>query len=331
MSPPPVLLVVVDTEEEFDWGSPFDRGATSVRAMADIHLGQEICEQFGIRPVYVVDYPVVSQEEGWLPLREIIAEDRAVVGAHLHPWVSPPLGEEMTIANTFPGNLPADLEKKKLAVLTHQIQEVFGKRPNIYKAGRYGFGPNTSAILEELGYEIDLSPAPPFDFCGGGGPDFSFTPNFPHPIGSRRKILCLPTTGDYIGGWSASRVWAHRIYRLAASRQLGFMHLPGIFARTRLLERVRLSPEGYNLGELERLTMSLLGRGLRVFSLTFHSPTLRPGCTPYVKDKHDLDRFVETLRGYFQFFFHVLGGITLTPAELKTRIDAERVRDSEGE
>ena len=44
----PILLVVVDTEEEFDWNARYSRFATSVTAMADIHKFQGVCDEFGI-------------------------------------------------------------------------------------------------------------------------------------------------------------------------------------------------------------------------------------------------------------------------------------------
>ncbi|MBF0148150.1 MAG: WalW protein [Magnetococcales bacterium] len=321
MSSPPLLLVVIDTEEEFDWSAPFDRESTSVDAMRELHRGQEVCDRFDIRPVYVIDHPVASQENGWRPLKKMVDEGRAVIGTHLHPWVSPPFTEDLTMTNSFPGNLPIALEREKLERLTLQIETTLGTRPRIYKAGRYGIGPNTATILEQLGYEVDLSPAPPFDFRGGGGPDFSLTPNDPARIGPGRKLYSFPTTGDYIGSLATSRAGAHRLHRLATHPIFLSMHGPGILSRLRLLERIRLSPEGYHLEELKRLTLTLRERGLNVFSLTFHSPSLKPGCTPYVRNEKDLDQFLKTLHHYFDFFLHSLGGIALTPLELKRRLD----------
>lgn len=159
----PVLLVVVDTEEEFDWTKPLDRQSTSVSAMDHIERVQSIFDEFQVKPAYVVDYPVATQEQGYRPLRRFLDSGRAEIGAHLQPWVSPPHDETVNSYNSYPGNLPAELEARKLQVLTEAIAERFGRRPTIYKAGRYGFGPNTARALDTLGYEIDLSPTPPYD------------------------------------------------------------------------------------------------------------------------------------------------------------------------
>ena len=66
---PPVLLVVVDTEEEFDWAGGFSREHTSVTAMSSVDRAQSVAEEFDITPTYVVDYPVANQPEGSEPLR----------------------------------------------------------------------------------------------------------------------------------------------------------------------------------------------------------------------------------------------------------------------
>ena len=47
------------------------------------------------------------------------------------------------------------------------------------------------------------------------------------------------------------------------------LHLPGVLARLRLLDRIVLTPEGITFEEQRRLTRAMLRRGYRVFSLTF--------------------------------------------------------------
>ena len=313
----PALLVVVDTEETFDWNGPFRRDAVSVAAMAGILLGQQMCETFAICPTYVVDFPVVAQEAGYRHLLPLVAEGRAEMGAHLHPWVNPPHNEAVTVGNSFPGNLPPALEAEKLHRLGERIQTVFGVKPVVYKAGRYGFGPHTAAMLEAQGYLLDLSPAPPFDFRAGGGPDFSAFGNQPVAFGQNRRLWHIPTTGAYIG---RLRWGGHRLHTWANRPGPRRFHLPGILSRTGLLERIRLSPEGFSLAELKRLTCALLRQGVGVFSFSFHSPSLTPGCTPYVRNDADLRRFLDRCRQYFHFFLNDLGGITMTPQTFRQEV-----------
>jgi hypothetical protein len=317
-SEPPSLLVVIDTEEEFDWDAPFDRAATSVETMRHVGRAQQIFDHFDIRPVYVVDYPVASQPAGYEPLREFASSGRAVIGAHLHPWVTPPHEEEVSAFNSFAGNLPLALERDKLARLADQIERVFGERPTTYKAGRYGFGPNTAPILLDQGFEVDLSFCPPFDFSDQGGPDFSAASCTPFWFETDRPLLEVPSTGAYVG---LLRRNGRRLRAFAESPALRWARLPGIFSRSGLLDRLHLSPEGYSLEELILLTRTLHRQGLRTFTLSFHSPSLDPGHTSYVRSRADLEAFLMTLRCYFDYFFGELGGVARTPLELKAYLE----------
>ncbi|MGB6991681.1 MAG: polysaccharide deacetylase family protein, partial [Thermoanaerobaculia bacterium] len=292
---PPTLLVVVDTEEEFDWEADFDRNATSVEAMRHVHLGQEVFDEAGVQPAYLVDFPVASQATGFAPIKEFVDSGRAVVGAHLHPWVSPPFDEEVNRRHSFAGNLSAALERAKLERLIDQIEDSFGERPVIYKAGRYGIGPNTAGILEDLGFEVDLSACPAFDFSAEGGPDYSRFSSDPYWFGEKRSLLGLPATGAFVGRLQRR---AHRWHHWATRPRLRWARLPGILARLGLIDRLHLSPEGFDFSDLRRLTKFLLARGVRVFTLSFHSPTLDPGRTPYARDRAELKNFLDVLRSY---------------------------------
>ena len=176
---PPTLLVVIDTEEEFDWNAPFDPASTAVTNIAAQPLAQDVFDRHGVVPTYVVDYPVATTAEAIDVLGRFAADGRCEIGAHLHPWVTPPAEGPVDTYHSYPGNLPPALERKKLAALTEAIAAGFGKRPTVYKAGRYGLGAATPAILREQGYEVDVSVVPYTDFSGDGGPDFSGAPAAP--------------------------------------------------------------------------------------------------------------------------------------------------------
>lgn len=314
---PPLLMVVVDTEECFDWNAPVSREATSVAAMAGIGAAQERLRGVGVVPTYVVDYPVADREEGWRHLAPLVAAGECLVGAHLHPWVNPPFSEPLTPAHTYPGNLPPELERAKLLALTERLTQRLGSPPLIYKAGRYGLGPRTPALLAQTGFQVDLSVAPGFDLGADGGPDYLEAVNHPHwwP-GVTPPLLELPTTGGWVG-WlaegSRGTPWKRAVHTDRGRR----WRLGGVMARLGLLERLRLSPEGFGLAALQRLTLALLARGVRLFSLSFHSPSLWPGCTPYVADGAGVAGFLDLLEEYCRWFFLVVGGRATTPLEVR--------------
>jgi len=314
----PILTVVIHTEEEFDWAKPRDRNATGVEHMRCIGRAQSVFDEFGIVPNYVVDYPIASQAISVEPLKAFADSGRALIGSHLHPWVSPPHEEEVNAHNSYPGNLPRELEAEKLRCLTDRIELSFGSRPRTYLAGRYGFGPNTASILQELGYWVDISPAVPIDFSHDGGPDYSsYTSD---PFWFDNGLLGLPGSGGYVG-WL--RGGGTSLYRQVTRPLMRRAKVAGLVARLGLLERIRLSPEDYAEREMRRLTQALLDDGVRVFVFSFHSPSVMPGGTPYVRSDADLAAFLGKCRQYFEFFLGTLQGMAKTPVEVRDLLLSE--------
>lgn len=310
----PQLTIVVDTEEEFDWSQPLDRRNTSVSNIRHQVRAHRIFETHGVKPTYVVDYAVASQPDGYKPLKELFDSGQCEIGAHLHPWVNPPHDETVTNRNSYPGNLPPELEREKLRVLTETIAENFGTRPTIYKAGRYGVGPSTPAILRDLGYAIDCSVVPHTDFSPGEGPNFLGWPDRPYVFGEGGALFEVPLTVGFAG--ALARL-GPRLYPAISGPAAMKVRLPGVFARSRLLERIRLSPEGANVDELLRLTRAARRAGHASFSFTYHSPSLDPGHTPYVRTAADLDRFLATIETYVAAFVDAFGGRPASLAEVR--------------
>ena len=199
---PPTLVVVVDTEEEFDWNAPLDSNSRSTTNILCQPMAQEIMDRYGVVPTYVVDYPVADTPEAVSVLRAIAEDGRCEIGAHLHPWVSPPYEEPVNDFHSFPGNLAPALEHEKLARLAERIEVAFGARPSIYKAGRYGLGPATFATLQELGFRVDTSVMPHTDFSDREGPDFT---GFPAgPFQARPALQALPLSVHFAGALAAA-------------------------------------------------------------------------------------------------------------------------------
>ena len=318
----PRLLVVIHTEEEFDWSAGFSRDNVGVSHVASMGLVQDIFERAGVVPTYVVDYPIASHDSSAAVFRGYAASGRAIIGAHLHPWVSPPFEEEVSVFNSYPGNLPASLEEAKLRSLAGAIETSIGVAPKVYLAGRYGYGPNTAAILRKLGFEIDLSPVSTYSFTSDGGPDFRDCGCDPFWEGRPGELLRIPHSGGYIGFLARQ---GRAGFDPTESEMLKSLRIPGILWRCGALRHVRLTPEGYSLDDMKRLTREIFRGGARVFHFSFHSPSVKPGLTPYVRTDEDLARFLATIRGYLDFFAGEMNGVFARPDDIR-RLAAEERR-----
>jgi hypothetical protein len=275
------FTVFCDVEEEFDWRAPLDRAQRSTRAMAAFPDAHRRFADLGIGLACMVDHPIASDPVSVAIRRRVREDGRSSIGTQLHPWVSPPHREAVTPANSYAGNLPRDLEAAKLDALTGAIAAAFGEAPRAYRAGRYGIGPHTLSLLAERGYRLDSSVRAAYDYSGDGGPDFSRVGSAAYRTGG---LVELPLTTVFTG---RLRRGGAALYRTLAR----LPHARGAFARSGLLNRVALTPEDMPIAEALAAVDVAVGEGARLLTISFHSPSLAPGNTPYVRDAADLVRF----------------------------------------
>lgn len=282
------FTVFVDTEEEFDWTKRFSRdarGTSHTRAIPAAH------GWFGARGVpltYLIDHPIAACARSVDILRGVLEDGRSAVGTQLHPWVNPPFDEEVNGFNSFASNLPSGLEEAKLTRLTDLIADAIGVRPLVYRAGRYGIGPNTASILAALGYRLDSSMRSRYDYSREGGPDFTAIANQPFRL--MPGLNELPLTTVHTG---RARRGGPALHRLLGRFPRG----RGIASRLGLLSRVALTPEDMPLDDVREAIRVAAAEGTRLLNFSFHSPSLEPGHTPYVRTAADLAAFYRWWEG----------------------------------
>lgn len=282
----PRVLLTVDTEEEFDWEADFSATGHGIQHVRQLARFQEFCESLGVSPAYLVDWPIAQSAEAQEILGDACARGTAEIGIQLHPWVNPPFEEEISARNSFAGNLPVELEREKLLRLRDAIATNFNCAPQVYRAGRYGTGPATAGLLREAGVAVDTSVRAGFDYSAGQGPDYAAHPPRPWWIGDERAVLELPVTTVFWGLLRRQAGWLYpALRRYPAAR--------GAMARLGLLERIAMTPEGVSVEEALRGIDMALDDGLPVIVLSFHSPSLAPGHTPYAGTGAEVEAIYE--------------------------------------
>ena len=173
------FIITVDTEADNQWADPVPVTTENIRFIPRF---QALCDRFGFKPTYLCSYEMVKDPLLHDTIAPYETSRRAEIGAHLHPWSTPPF-EPYEMQGTrykgFPHELPIDVFEKKLSVLTEAITEIFGQRPTSYRAGRYGFCEAHINILLKFGYGVDCSVVPYTSYKnfigipgGSGGADF---------------------------------------------------------------------------------------------------------------------------------------------------------------
>jgi hypothetical protein len=301
---PVKVYITIDTEED-QWGYCVP-AETSVDNVAMIPMLQKLFDRYGALPTYLVNYPAVSNEASLRVIREILDSGRCGIGAHCHPWNTPPLREEPTSFNSMLCNLPEELIGEKLQTVHRAVIDAFGTVPISFRAGRWGFGEAVARCIHDLGYRIDTSVTPFTDWTDCGGPDFTRAPTdrycfrpdnilAPDPDGG---LLEVPPTVGFLQS-DFRRCFAFR-KRIASSPFLKY-RLLGVLDTLRLLNFRWLSPEMCTGADMVALAKTFIRRGCTFLNMTFHSTSIVPGLGPFVRTKDDLVRFLESIEVFLRF------------------------------
>lgn len=167
---------------------------------------QELCERHGVVPTYLLASEIVDADRA----RDLLAgwQSRGVaeIGAHLHPWTTPPFADAPGLRfndrlHAFPSELPDDLLREKVATLTGQIRDAFGFLPTALRAGRFGIDGRLAKYLADAGFAVDSSVTPCVSWSrrpgtSDAGPDFSRFPVTPFRIAGTGEpgLLEIPVT-----------------------------------------------------------------------------------------------------------------------------------------
>jgi len=275
------FTVTIDTEIDNPRGrAEFSYSLENIKAIPRL---QDLFKKYGVKPTYLITYPVATDGESINILKKAV-EEGAEIGAHLHPWTCPPFkSDDERRRQDYPHNL--DLEKEKLVQLTSAIEKSFGKKPVSYRAGRYGLDEESLKILKELGYIVDSSVTPAMNWSNDGGPDFSnITSTNPYDYNG---IFEVPITILIKKGPGF-----YRKLSPAAKAVLGKLGL----AKT-----VWLRPSVSSLSDMKWLSDASNGR---VMNMMFHSNELMMGTSPYTKTEKEVGEFWRRLDSILNYLIN---------------------------
>jgi hypothetical protein len=318
----PRLIITIDTEEEGLWSGRFRPTGNTVQNIQGLTRFQSLCDRLGIRPVYLVDAPVVQDPRASDVLAQIHSDGRCEIGAHVHPWCNPPIDEFHDQQESYLCNIPVDRQQAKIEWLTNAIGERFGKRPVSFRCGRYGLDIAGARLLAANGYSVDSSVIPFTNYSADGGPDFTNAPWQPYRVGD--EDLTVPGIGGDllevpvgVGFNRANFARAMKFQQLAGKPPFRWLKMEGILDRLGIVRRIKLSPEQADARAMQRLIDCYCsGKQAPVLVMMFHSTSLSPGHSPYVRDEQQLDRFLRRIEDTVEYSAHKHSAACCTLDEL---------------
>jgi hypothetical protein len=299
-----LLVVSVDTEE--DTWIPTRAGIT-VENVRELRRLSRFFDKLQVRTTYFTTYQVAKRPWAVAVLREVCDGGRAEIGAHLHPWNTPPVQEPLSPRHTMMKNLAPELQLRKLEHLTSMLGDAFGAPPTAFRAGRFGLGAETVPALLACGYQVDSSVTPFVNWeATDDGPNFVGASLDAYRIGTGRDLRVpapdgplveIPITSGYNRFMSR---WWPGLHRLLHTRPARALHVAGVASRLGLAKRTVLSPEAESVRDMLAVSRGALEGGVRHLHLFFHSVALRAGLSPWTASAQDVERMYAKIDSYLE-------------------------------
>ncbi|MCL7964257.1 MAG: hypothetical protein M8858_02455 [marine benthic group bacterium] len=325
------LSISIDTEED-NWDPAVED--VTVRNIDELRRLDDMFGELDVRATYFVTYQVAADPGAAAIVRGIHEGGAAEIGAHLHPWNTPPLlGVEKRVSMLR--DYPADVQQEKLESLLAVLESSLGLRPTSFRAGRFGVGRATIEALIENEIHIDSSVTPLLTWESQGGPSFIGAPNLPYRLAGGEDVRSHSASGTVVEvpvtvGFTRfpPESWS-RIARLYANPLARTLHLPGAAYRIGLVQRVILTPETYTANEMLRVSRRFLAAGAPYLHMYLHSSSLMAGLTPFGETQERVDGIYARIRDFVTGLREIADVRMLTVSEAAYAFDPLNSRVSE--
>jgi len=298
------LIITIDTEEDnWDLYSATDNPVSNIDKIIPLQI---LFDKYGIRPTYLITYPVATNPASREILKRILGENKCEIGMHCHPWNTPPFKEEINAVNSMLCNLPEQLIIDKLRTLSQVIEQNFGVTPRSFRAGRWGFSPVVAKALYQVGCHVDSSVSPFVNWREYHGPDYSTFQLYPYRFdpgdiktpNDQGVLMEVPATVGFLqNNFERCQLLTKKLEGKVGKN----LYLKGLLHKLKLLNKVWLSPELSSASDMIRLARRIRGMNYPFLNMSFHSTTLRAGLSPFVKDKADEEKFIRKIDDFLSF------------------------------
>ncbi|WP_228289080.1 polysaccharide deacetylase family protein [Marinobacter salinisoli] len=287
------FVLSVDTEEEWDWEGPFPNRSVSVENVNHLPAFQQQMKGLGLRTTYFLDYAVLENPVSRGILTDLYQAEPAIeYGAHLHPWVTPPVVPAGSEANSHIVNLPIGTVAAQLRTLTQAIEDVTAQKPTSFRSGRWGITDEILRALSDQGYLVDSSIYPFYETEWFSCTDYDSWPLAMSHLGTSPELIELPVSAGF-NHRPFSR--AQRLHQKLEHPSWARFRVIGALWALRMHRKIYLSPELSSSRDMIALCKQILQMDCPVIHMYLHSSSLLPGSTRYVRSESDKARLMRRI------------------------------------
>lgn len=286
------VVFTVDVEEQGLFSGRYQRIPTSVDNVQYLTRLEEITRQFNLPLTLLVTYPVIKDPACQNTLLKLKEESGAEIGAHLHPWNTPPFSNEgPNILRS--ASMPPDTLAAKLSNLVGAISEATGQPPVSFRMGRFDFSDSIKNALRPAGLRVDSSaiplqatPAGIDHFLGKTDPYWLQTSTGP--------ILEAPPTMAQIVPGSARAI--HALIKTLPQSLRG-----SVLKCFKMIGRVGVQPMGFPLASLKAGALLHQRRGGQILTIYLHSSELTHGHHPKLPDQAATTAYLHKITSFLDW------------------------------
>ena len=295
----PAFLITIDTEGDNLWS---DSRRITTRNSDFLPRFQQVCEEYGLKPTYLVDYEMARCPVFGRFARDTLRRSAAEIGCHIHAWNSPPdyaLTADDLSCKPYLTEYPAEILWAKVAAQTKLLEQSFECPIASHRAGRWGFDGEYARALSHQGYLVDCSVTPGVSWKSSpgksDGPDYSGAPLEPYFLDF--DDVCRPGASPLLEvPVTIMRLWprADRLRARLAARSVVRA------ARNRLMPPLSwLRPNGGNTRAMLRILGRAIAEHQPYVEFMLHSSELMPGGSPTFQDEQSIGRLYRQMRTLF--------------------------------
>ena len=301
------FIVTVDVEGDDLWNYEVGREVKTDNARF-IPRFQQLCENYEIKPVYLVDYEMAMSKEWMTYLKPLVIDGKCEAGIHIHGWNTPPIIEiESKYSETsYITEYSSDIQLKKILTVKSLLEELLETEIISHRSGRWAMDEHLPEILEMAGINIDCSVTPQLNLTHI--PGSSVNKGFDY---RKREIKA-----SYLNSSVLEVPMTTRRMHAFRGRTVG-----RCIKNLLLGQNVWMRPFLNNLDSMKYLVDFIDDHeDTDYIELMIHSSELMPGANPYFKTEDDVNALYNILGDIF-VYTSGNGYVSNTLKEYKTNFD----------